>query len=164
MDGWCMSSQASPPGVERYGDVVVQGARGAIGCELPLGLRKAVVAIKSISRWEFNQLLPEHIFLEGVVGTQVAWWADEDGGIIGATAQGATEPCWRYIILERNGVRGFRVCSLQSGIKSRLMASVQLLRAMEATRKRRKDKLSPKSQKSLATRSDGSALRLGSGD
>jgi hypothetical protein len=136
---------------------------GAIGCELPLGLGKVAVAIKSISRWEFNQLLPEHIFLESVVGTQVAWWADEDGNIIGATARGATEPCWRYIILERNGVGGFRVCNLQSGIKSRLVASVQLLRAMGATRKRRQDKLSPKSLEPLATNPDGSALRLGNG-
>ena len=134
---------------------------GAIGCELPLGLGNVAVAIKSISRWEFNQFLPEHIFLESVVGTQVAWWADKEESIIGATAQGATEPCWRYIILERNGAGGFRVCSLQSGIKSRLVASVQLLRAMESIRKRRQDSLSSKSQEPLATKTDESALPLG---
>jgi hypothetical protein len=136
---------------------------GSIGFELPLCLQKTVVAIKSISRWEFNQVLPDHIFLESLVGTPVAWWADEARSIIGATAQGAMEPSWRYIILERNGHEHFRVCNLQSGIKSRLMASMQLLRAMETLRKSRKDKLASRTQEPPTTRASGTRLQLGHG-
>lgn len=109
----------------------------AIECELPPCLRKAVVTIKSISRWEFNEFLPKHFFLEIVVGEQVAWWADEAGDIIGTIARGAMEPGWRYSVLERDADGDFRVCTLQSGIKSRLAASVHLLRAMKAAQKSR---------------------------
>lgn len=100
-------------------------------------LRKALVTIKRISRWEFNLFLPKHFFLESIVGEEVAWWADDARSIIGTIARGAAEPSWRYILLERNGDGDFRVCILKAGIKTRLAASVQLLHAMEAVRKSR---------------------------
>ena len=94
-------------------------------------VRKAVMTIKSISRCEFNLFLPKHFFLESIVGEEVAWWADEARGIIGTIARGVAEPSWRYIVLERDADGDFRVCILKAGIRTRLMASVQLLHAME---------------------------------
>ena len=103
----------------------------AMGCELPLSSERAVVAIKSISRWEFNQFLPKHFFVESVLGEQVAWWANETGGIIGAIARKAREPAWSFILLKRGSDGQFRACKLRSGIRNRVVASAQLLHAME---------------------------------
>jgi hypothetical protein len=99
------------------------------------------MAIKRISRWQFNQFVPKNFFLESVVGDQVAWWADEPESIIGTIARGVTESCWRYIVLEQDADGGFRVCNMQSGIRSRLAASAQLVRAMEAIQESKQNRL-----------------------
>jgi hypothetical protein len=102
-----------------------------IGSELPLSSEKAVVAIKSISRWEFNWFLPEHSFVESMLGEQVAWWADEGGCIIGTITKNVRKPAWSFIVLKRDTDGQLRACNLRTRIRSRLAASTQLLRLME---------------------------------
>jgi hypothetical protein len=92
------------------------------------------LAIKKISRSEFNELLPEHHLLEAVSGEQVAWWAGEARRIIGTVGKGGGERNWCYVVLIVDEIGAYRVHKLQSGIDSRLVASAQLHHVMKCWR------------------------------
>jgi hypothetical protein len=91
------------------------------------------MSIKNISRWEFEQLLPERSAIEATIGEQVEWWAQKAGRFIGTIAKGIAEPGWRYILLVRDEGGRFRICRLRGGIESLPAATQQLLTVMETT-------------------------------
>jgi hypothetical protein len=93
------------------------------------------VAIRNISRVEFNQFLPERMLLVCVYGEQFAWWADHAGSVIGTIAGGTGEGGWRCITLQRGADGGFRVRDVQSGFDSREAAGARLVCAMETAGK-----------------------------
>jgi hypothetical protein len=87
--------------------------------------------IKSISRWEFAQLVPQGYLLERIFGEKVEWWAGECGGILGTIARNERERRWFYIVLLRENDDHYRVCGVQSGFESQQAARVRLIRAMK---------------------------------
>lgn len=95
--------------------------------------RRHLLSIRNISRWEFEQLLPERSAIEATIGEQVEWWAQKAGRFIGTIAKGIAEPGWRYILLERDEGGRFRICRLRGGIESLQAASHQLVTVMETS-------------------------------
>ena len=93
------------------------------------------MAVKSITRWEFNQYVPQSYLLEHVFGDGVAWFADRSNRIIGTVAKSERERHWFYIILEREADGSYQVCQVQSGFESQQVASVRLTPAMESAAK-----------------------------
>lgn len=73
---------------------------------------KAGGAIQPIVRWEFNQLLPQHVVLEDLMGQQVAWFASKTKTLIGTIASTKVGRSWNYVILRRNALGKFQVCKI----------------------------------------------------
>jgi hypothetical protein len=90
--------------------------------------------IRSISRWEFHQLVPGYT-LASFIGENVEWFADQVENLVGAVAKGVSDRDWYYVVLERNAERDYRVLELKGRIDSRSRARIDLLRAMESSEK-----------------------------
>jgi hypothetical protein len=100
------------------------------------------VAIKSIGRWEFNQLLPHHLALEGLMGAQVEWFANRAENVIGTIALTKVGRSWNYAILRRNKLGNFQVCDIGQNFFSFKQTMVQFINAMAAARKDRQENCS----------------------
>ena len=88
------------------------------------------MAVKSIPRMKFSQLVPQSYLLESVFGDEVAWFADESGRTIGTIVRSERERRWFYIVLERERDGHYQVCNVQSGFESQHLATAHLTHAM----------------------------------
>ena len=95
--------------------------------------------IKSISRFEFGQLVPQGYLLERIFGEEVEWWAGECGDIIGTVARNERERHWFYFTLAREIDEHYQVCGVQSGFESQQAARVRLIREMKSAASGRKE-------------------------
>jgi hypothetical protein len=91
------------------------------------------MAIRSISRWEFDGLLRWRRILESFTGWHVEWFANDAGTLIGVVYEGRGDADWSHVILERDDRGTFRVCAQKIGVASQEEARTQLLRTMNAS-------------------------------
>ena len=91
----------------------------------------AVMAINSISRWEFDAFGPSRGPLVGVAWEEVEWFADEAGNVIGVLTHDLADDDWGYAVLgrDRNGV--FRAVGNDVSIKRQDKARTRLIAEME---------------------------------
>ncbi len=95
------------------------------------------MAIRSISRWEFDGLLRWRRILESFTGWHVEWFANDTGNIIGVVYEGRGEADWSHVMLERDDRGTFRVCAQQIGVASLEDAREQLIHIMGTTEQSR---------------------------
>lgn len=93
------------------------------------------MAIKNISQRKFAQLIPVPLSFETEIGEQVEWRANNAGTIIGAVAKEKTRGGWLCIVLGKDKLGEFRVCTLELGMESQQAASLRLLNAMGVAEK-----------------------------
>ncbi len=89
------------------------------------------MAIKSITRAEFDVLMPTRPVLEGFTGRQVAWFTNDANDLLGAIDQDRTQRTWSYVVLEKDGQGKYRVREMKAGIENRTFAEDRLLQAMK---------------------------------
>ena len=93
------------------------------------------MAIKNIAQGEFQPLVPEHEILDGFIGTEVEWYANDAKTILGVIALDNSGKTWNYVVFRRQVTGAFRACKLSWDCDDRQVARVQLLLAMEANEK-----------------------------
>lgn len=99
------------------------------------------MAIRSITRGEFQLLMPSHELLRCVVGEQVDWYVDESETVIGTVAAGKTDGNWVYVVLGRERTGMFRAVAMNRTMESREEAGAELLQAMSAVQERKSKSL-----------------------
>jgi hypothetical protein len=105
----------------------------SLGCSSIL--QETIVMIKSISQEEMDQFLPQRPNIDRFIGAEAEWFSDEVGNIIGTIAEGTTNVNWGYVVLRRDDRGKYRFWDLETGIESCDAARIQMVHAMEATRK-----------------------------
>src|ERR1035437_1111950 len=90
------------------------------------------MALKAISRYEYDKLMPGRAVLERFTGKQVEWFANDAKNVLGAVDHARTGGTWSYVVMKKNVRDVFRVLELKSKLASRAEAEVRLRRAMEA--------------------------------
>ena len=95
------------------------------------------MAVKDVSRAEFNRLLPLHSTLEHLIGKEVEWFSDKTGNILATIALGDSNRGWNYVILKRNQMGKFHVCDVGCNFYSHAAARVDLMIAMAAASQNR---------------------------
>ena len=90
------------------------------------------MAIKTIGRCEFDQLLPHHRVLESLMGNQVTWFSNKTKNLIGTIALTKVGRSWNYAILKRNDRGSFQVCDVGQNFFNLNQALVQFTYAMGA--------------------------------
>ena len=70
------------------------------------------MAIKNISRAEFNRMFTFDSELAPYIGDEVEWFADDAKNVIGVIARGVSGSCWSYAILRRNVLGDFVASTL----------------------------------------------------
>ena len=88
------------------------------------------MAIKSISKLEFDAFKPSRSPMIAAITEEVEWFADEAHNIIGTVICDTTDSDWSYVILGRDERGSFRAIQAQSTIEDRGMAKTKLLLAM----------------------------------
>ncbi len=101
------------------------------------------MAIRSISREEFQSLMPTHGLLRSVLGEPQEWFVDQDEQIIGTVAVGRTGKDWNFVVLGREPKGTFRAFVLERNLGSRGDAQAGLLRAMGEAEKGQRVPLPP---------------------
>jgi hypothetical protein len=89
------------------------------------------VSIKSISQYEFDQLLPLRSVLELFTGEHVEFYTNVAENVIGAVDHGRVAGEWSYVLLKRDTAGKFRVCDQKAGLKSQPEAKAALLTLMD---------------------------------
>lgn len=90
--------------------------------------------IKHIARWEFNQLLPNHLVLENLMGDQVEWFANKAKNLIGTIALTKVGRSWNFAVLRRNKLGNFQVCEIGQNFFNLGQTMVQFTYAMIAAK------------------------------
>ena len=90
------------------------------------------MSFESISKAEFNQLLPQHLFLEQFMGQQIEWFANKEHNLIGTIAMGKVGRSWNYAILRRNKLGNLEACDLGENFYDLQQTTVQFAYAMAA--------------------------------
>ena len=90
------------------------------------------MAIKNISRAEFNRIFTFHSELAPYIGDEVEWFADDAKNVIGVIARGVSDSCWSYAILRRNVLGDFVASTLSRYFMDLQPARVVCLRDMAA--------------------------------
>jgi hypothetical protein len=98
-------------------------------------LYERIVVIKSISQEEMDQFLPHRFNIDQFIGAEAEWFSDEVGNIIGTIAEGTTNMRWGYAVLRRDDGGKYQFWDLETGIESCDAARIQIVHAMETTRK-----------------------------
>jgi hypothetical protein len=93
----------------------------------------AGVAIENISRGDLDRFLPQRSAIGRFIGSEVEWFADRVGSILGIVAEGATDGNWGYVVLRRDEQGKYRYWDLQTRIDSRDAAHSQMVRIMATT-------------------------------
>lgn len=91
--------------------------------------------INSISRGDIDQFLPQRPNIDRFIGSEVEWFSDQIGNIIGTIAEGSTSANWGYVILRRDECGKYHFWDLETGIESCDAARMQIVHAMQATQK-----------------------------
>ncbi len=99
------------------------------------------MAIKSIGRHEFNQLLPHHLVLESLMGEQVEWFANKAKNLIGTIALTKTGKSWNFVVLRRNKLGNFQICDSGKNFFNLRQTMVQFRYAMAAAKNSRQEVL-----------------------
>ncbi len=100
---------------------------------------KADEPIKSIARWEFNQLLPQHLVLENLMGEQFEWFADPANKLIGTIAFARMGRSWNFAILQRDKVGDFQLCKFGQNNFTLEQTIVQFRNAVVTVMNRRQE-------------------------
>jgi hypothetical protein len=88
------------------------------------------MTVKSISRFEFDQLLPHYPVLESLMVEQVEWYSNRSGNMLAAIAKGEGAAGWNYVILKRDKKDEFHVRKVMSNFFNLNAAKVDLLLSM----------------------------------
>ena len=86
--------------------------------------------IKTISRTEFNRLLPYNPALRNLMVEQVEWFSNRSGNLLGAIAEGECVAGWNYVILKRDKKGDFHIRKVMSNFFNWKAARVDLLLSM----------------------------------
>jgi len=84
---------------------------------------------KTISRTEFNQLLPHNPALKNLMIEQVEPFSNKSGNLLGTIA-GECVAGWNYVILKRDNKGDFRIHKVMGNFFSSTAARVDLLISM----------------------------------
>ena len=91
------------------------------------------MAIKNISRAEFNRIFTFDSELAPYIGEEIEWYVDDVESVIGTIARGISDPCWSYTILRRNVLGDFLVSTLSRNFMDLQTARVACLQEMAKT-------------------------------
>src|ERR1700722_12933942 len=86
--------------------------------------------IKSITRSEFNRLLPHNSALENLMVEQVEWFSNAAGNLLAVIAKGKSVAGWNYVILKRDKDGGFYVHKVMDNFFALKPAKEDLLISM----------------------------------
>ena len=95
------------------------------------------MAIKGVDRVEFIRLLSLHNDLESFVGTEVEWFSNKAGNVIGTIALGDVSKGWNYVVLRRETMGKFHACNVARDFYSQTAARVDCMYAMAAAGRNR---------------------------
>ena len=73
------------------------------------------MAIRALSRQEFDRFISAQPTLSDFTSRAVEWFADDSGLVVGAVSHHASELNWSYVVLSRDANHPFRPCYLQFG-------------------------------------------------
>ena len=88
------------------------------------------MTIKSISRYEFDRLLPHYPALESLMVDQVEWFSNPSGTMLAAVAKGKGAAGWNYAILKRDRKGDFHVRKVMDNFFNLNAAKVDLMLSM----------------------------------
>ena len=101
---------------------------------MPLVQRKIHdVNNRSISRAEFDGLLPRGPVLENLMAKQVEWFSNPSGSLLGSIGEGERTTSWKYAILKQGRDGNFHVHKVMNSFLSLNAARVDLLISMAET-------------------------------
>ena len=89
------------------------------------------IAIRSISRYEFDAFAPTRSVIATMIMDEVEWFADEHGVVIGFIARDKSDNNWSVCVLGPDGLGNFRAIDAATDIGSHLEARSQLRMKME---------------------------------
>ena len=99
------------------------------------------MTIRTISRSEFDQLLPDHSALQSLLREQVEWFSNKSGNLLGAIAKAAGIAGWNYVILKRDKKGDFHVRKVMNNFFNVSAARVDLLLSMASIATHQPDQL-----------------------
>jgi hypothetical protein len=85
---------------------------------------------RSISRAEFDGLLPHGPVLENLMAEQVEWFSNSSGSLLGSIAKSERAAAWKYAILKQGRDGNFHVHKVMNSFLSLNAARVDLLISM----------------------------------
>jgi hypothetical protein len=88
------------------------------------------MSIKTITRSEFNRLLPHNSALEHLMVEQVGWFSNTSGSVLGTIGRGKGVAGWNYVILKQEEKGGFCVRKVMSNFFALKPAKDDLLISM----------------------------------
>ena len=86
--------------------------------------------IKTISRTEFNQLLPHNPALKNLMSEQVEWFSNRSGNLLGTIAEGECVAGWNYVILKRDRKGDLHIRKVMNNFFNLSAARVDLFLSM----------------------------------
>ena len=93
------------------------------------------MSIKTISSFEFGQLLPYFPALESLMAEQVEWFSNKSGTLLCAIARGEGVASWNYVILKRDKKGDLRVRKVMNNFSNLSAARVDLFLSMAGIEK-----------------------------
>ncbi len=88
------------------------------------------MSIRTISRPEFDRLLPQNAAVENLMVDQVEWFSNRSGTLLGTIAQGESVAGWNYAILKRDKKGELHVRKVMGNFFNSKAARVDLLLSM----------------------------------
>jgi hypothetical protein len=74
------------------------------------------MAIRAVSRQEFDRFGATRVTINGVTHKAIEWFADDTGVVIGAIAYDESALGWAFVILARDIYGNFRAFNLETGL------------------------------------------------
>lgn len=90
------------------------------------------MSIRTISRPEFDRLLPQNPVVENLMIDQIEWFSNRSGNLLGTIAKGESVADWNYAILKRDKKGDLRVRKVMNNFFNSKTARVDLLLSMAA--------------------------------
>jgi hypothetical protein len=87
--------------------------------------------VNEISRATFDTFKPSRGPMVGFLIQERAWFADQEGVVIGAVTFDVTDRDWGYVVLGRDDNKRFRAIALEHSLQSPIEARSRLLARME---------------------------------
>jgi hypothetical protein len=89
------------------------------------------MTIRTISRFEFEQLLAHYTALESLMVEQVEWFSGKSGNLLGVIAKGEGVAGWNYAIFKRDRKGDFPVQKVMSNFFNLNATRVDLFLSMK---------------------------------